>query len=76
MFASSGIAEHASVAIAVRNAFRNASDALREPLSCIFLFVSGDALADQASAAENRKCGRAERRRRGSAGCGFRVPRI
>ena len=50
MFASSGIAEHASVAIAVRNAFRNASDSLREPLSCIFLFVSGDALAAQASA--------------------------
>lgn len=50
MFASSGIAEHASVAIAVRNAFRNASDSLREPLSCIFLFVSGDTLAAQASA--------------------------
>lgn len=50
MIASSGIAEHASIRIAVRNAFRNASDHLRSPVSCIFLFISGDALSDSADA--------------------------
>lgn len=49
MFASSGIAEHPSLHIAVRNAFRVASDGLREPIGCIFLFVSGERLAEQAS---------------------------
>lgn len=44
MIASSGIAEHASVHIAVRNAFRNAADHLRSPVSCLFLFVSGENL--------------------------------
>jgi len=48
MIASSGIAEHASIHIAVRNAFRNASDHLPSPVSCIFLFVSGDQLNDHA----------------------------
>lgn len=48
MIASSGIAEHASIRIAVRNAFRNASDHLRSPVSCAFLFVSGQALVDSA----------------------------
>jgi len=47
MFASSGVAEHDSIVIAVRNAFRNASDNLRSSLSCIFLFVSGDRIAEQ-----------------------------
>ena len=50
MIASSGIAEHASIHVAVRSAFRNASDHLRESLSCIFLFVSGDDLERQAPA--------------------------
>jgi small ligand-binding sensory domain FIST len=50
MFASSGIAEHPSLHVAVRNAFRVASDGLREPLGCVFLFVSGERLAEQASA--------------------------
>lgn len=45
MFACSGIAEHSHISIAVRNAFRNASDQLTGELSCIFLFVSGDNLA-------------------------------
>ena len=44
MIASSGIAEHETIHIAVRNAFRNASDQLRGPVSCIFLFVSGNYL--------------------------------
>lgn len=48
MFASSGIAEHPSLHIAVRNAFQIASDGLREPLGCVFLFVSGERLAEQA----------------------------
>ena len=50
MIASSGIAEHASIRNAVRNAFRNASDHLRCPVHCVFLFVSGDDLGDQADA--------------------------
>ena len=41
MIASSGIAEHASIHMAVRNAFRNGSDHLRSPVTCLFLFVSG-----------------------------------
>lgn len=50
MIASSGIAEHESIHLAVRNAFRNASDYLRSPISCIFLFVSGSNLGDNAIA--------------------------
>ena len=50
MIASSGIAEHGSIHIAVRNAFRNASDHLRSPVSCVFLFVSGDNLGDNSIA--------------------------
>ena len=50
MIASSGIAEHESIHIAVRNAFRNASDHLRSPVSCIFLFVSGNNLGDNSIA--------------------------
>jgi small ligand-binding sensory domain FIST len=50
MIASSGIAEHASLRVAVRNAFRNASDHLRSPVSCAFLFVSGHNLSEQADA--------------------------
>jgi len=50
MIASSGIAEHASIHVAVRNAFRNAADHLRSRVSCIFLFISGNALANQVTA--------------------------
>ena len=50
MIASSGIAEHESIHLAVRNAFRNASDHLRGPVSCIFLFVSGSNLGDNSIA--------------------------
>jgi len=53
MIASSGIAEHASIHIAVRNAFRNASDTFRSPVSCIFLFVSGDNLGDCSDAIQS-----------------------
>ena len=53
MIASSGIAEHASVHLAVRNAFRNASDHLRSPVSCVFLFVSGDHLSHHSEAIRN-----------------------
>jgi small ligand-binding sensory domain FIST len=53
MFASSGVGEHASIHVAVRNAFQNASDHLREKLSCIFLFVSGDELSEQKDAIQN-----------------------
>lgn len=53
MIASSGIAEHASIHIAVRNAFRNASDEIRSPVSCIFLFVSGDNLSDSSDAIQS-----------------------
>jgi len=53
MIASSGLAEHASIHIAVRNAFRNASDHLRSPVSCIFLFISGDHLSDHSEAIRN-----------------------
>ena len=53
MIASSGLAEHASIHIAVRNAFRNASDHLRSPVSCIFLFISGDRLSDHSEAIRN-----------------------
>ncbi len=53
MIASSGIAEHASIHIAVRNAFRNASDTFRSPVSCIFLFVSGDNLGDSSDAIQS-----------------------
>ncbi len=49
MIASSGIAEHASVHVAVRNAFRNASDHLRSPVTCLFLFVSGEKVGENSN---------------------------
>ena len=53
MIASSGVAEHASIHIAVRNAFRNAYDEFRSPVACIFLFVSGENLGDSSDSIQS-----------------------